>query len=409
MYKKDRNRQYCITDFDQPMGMKLNPENRWIKKAETIPWDDIEDRYVELFPNNTGMPAKPLRMALGSLLIQKKLGFSDRELVAEIIENPYLQYFIGLPAYQNKAPFAPSLLVEFRKRLTEEILGEINEMIIDFNTEKNDSDDSNSGSNNEDISGRDETDDTKSDAKDNEGTLIIDATCAPQNISYPQDINLLNEARQNMERMIDQICYEYELEKPRMYRKNARKDYLSLAKCKKRTKKRIRNAIKQQLQYLRRDLKYVKEYLADGKELSEMQHERLHVIEKVYEQQKYMYDNHTHTVNDRIVSISQPYIRPKKNSKSDRKTERKDNRDRIEVERGFSLAKRNYGLGLIKTKLDTTTRSSIVLSIIAMNVEKLSRDFLHIFSELVFWGIRQCILPPLSDKSSKLLVETATC
>lgn len=28
MYKKERNRQYCITDFDQPMGMKLDPENR---------------------------------------------------------------------------------------------------------------------------------------------------------------------------------------------------------------------------------------------------------------------------------------------------------------------------------------------------------------------------------------------
>lgn len=139
-----------------------------------------------------------------------------------------------------------------------------------------------------------------------------------------------------------------------------------------------------------------------------MQHERLHVIEKVYEQQKYMYDNHTHTVNDRIVSISQPYIRPKKNSKSDRKTEIKDNRDRIEVERGFSLAKRNYGLGLIKTKLDTTTRSTIALSIIAMNVAKLSWDFLHIFSEWVFWGIRQCMLP-LSDKNSKLIAESVTC
>lgn len=80
MYKKDRNRQYCITDFDQPMGMKLDTENRWMKKSETIPWNDVEDRYAELFPSNTGMPAKPLRMTLGSLLIQKKLGFSDFQI-----------------------------------------------------------------------------------------------------------------------------------------------------------------------------------------------------------------------------------------------------------------------------------------------------------------------------------------
>lgn len=71
-------------------------------------------------------------MALGSLLIQKQLGFSDRELVEEIMENPYFQYFIGLPGYQTEAPFVPSLLVEFRKRLTDDVLSEINEMIITF-------------------------------------------------------------------------------------------------------------------------------------------------------------------------------------------------------------------------------------------------------------------------------------
>ena len=53
------------------------------------------------------MPAEPLWMALGSLLIQKQLGFSDRELVEEITENPYLQYFIGLPGYQTEPPFVP--------------------------------------------------------------------------------------------------------------------------------------------------------------------------------------------------------------------------------------------------------------------------------------------------------------
>ena len=34
------------------------------------------------------------------------------------------------------------------------------------------------------------------------------------------------------------------------------------------------------------------------------------MIDKVYEQQKYMYENKVHSVHDRIVSISQPYIRP---------------------------------------------------------------------------------------------------
>lgn len=111
MYKKNRR-------------LNMNPENRGVKKAATIPWEAIEDKYAELFPSKTRMPTKPLRMALGSLLIQKKLGCSDRELVEEITENPYLQYFVGPSGYHDEASFAPSLLVKFRKRLTKDVLNE---------------------------------------------------------------------------------------------------------------------------------------------------------------------------------------------------------------------------------------------------------------------------------------------
>ena len=468
MYKFERYRQLGLADFNQPVGLKMNPENRWVKKAETIPWDAIEEKYAKLFPSKTGMPAKPLRMALGSLLIQKQLGFSDRELVEEIMENPYFQYFIGLPGYQTEAPFVPSLLVEFRKRLTDDILGEINEMIIAYNTP----DDPTPG-------GGSNPDTTETDTVENNGTLILDATCAPQNISFPQDVNLLNEARENLEGIVDDICRRFDYYVPRMYRRNARKDYLNLAKCKKRTGKKIRKAIKQQLQYIRRDRKYIDELLDTECELTPKQAERLAVIDKVYEQQKYMYKNKVHSVPDRIVSISQPYIRPivrgkaaapvefgakmdlsldekgmariekisfdaynesdvliaaverslertghypeciladkiyrnrnnlaycrehgirlsgpslgrpKKDAGIDKKTEYKDNADRIAVERAFALAKQKYGLGLITSRLDETTRSSIVLSVIAMNVDRICRFLLRLFYGIVFSRYRQ--------------------
>ena len=70
--------------------------------------------------------------------------------------------------------------------------------------------------------------------------------------------------------------------------------------------------------------------------------------------------------------MEKDFYRPKKDNKVDKKQEYIDNNDRIEVERAFSLAKRRYGLGLITAKLDTTTRSSIALSIIAMNVNRLT-------------------------------------
>jgi hypothetical protein len=84
IYKFDKNHQFSLDGFNQPMGLKMNHENRWIKKAETIPWEAIEEKYAALFLSKKGIPAKPLRTALGSLLIQKQLQFSDRKLVEEI-------------------------------------------------------------------------------------------------------------------------------------------------------------------------------------------------------------------------------------------------------------------------------------------------------------------------------------
>ncbi len=69
MYKFDRNHQFTLSDFNQPMGVKMNPENRWIKKSATIPWKEIEERYAKLFSSKTEMPAKPLQTVLGSLII----------------------------------------------------------------------------------------------------------------------------------------------------------------------------------------------------------------------------------------------------------------------------------------------------------------------------------------------------
>ena len=179
MYKKNKNQQIAFTDFNQPLGMKINPENRWVKKASVIPWDDIEERYVCLFPSNTGNVAKPLRMALGSLLIQQQLYFSDEELVEEIRENPYFQFFVGLPGYVDEIPFVPSLLVEFRKRLNEEV------MIIEYNQPDDQPDDD--GDDNNSTGGNDDTEIVDGyDTSKNSGTLIIDATCAPQNVKYPR-------------------------------------------------------------------------------------------------------------------------------------------------------------------------------------------------------------------------------
>ena len=129
MYKFS-SKQIGVSDFGMPLGMKLDPNNRWVKKAALIPWEEIEIRYAALFKNRKGNVAKPLRMALGALLIQTQYRFPDEEIPLQIQETPYLQYFCGRLGYKDELPFDSSLMVYFRKRLTPEILGEINELII---------------------------------------------------------------------------------------------------------------------------------------------------------------------------------------------------------------------------------------------------------------------------------------
>lgn len=140
MYKSGDKLQSSFLDFDQPMGLHMNPNNRWIKMADTIPWDEYEKKYRRLFKSKTGNVAKPFRMALGALIIQQKFQYSDRELVEQITENPYLQYFIGLPGYQEEAPFDASTLVLFRKRINAKMLMDANEAILAAEEEKKKSD-----------------------------------------------------------------------------------------------------------------------------------------------------------------------------------------------------------------------------------------------------------------------------
>ncbi|GFZ87456.1 hypothetical protein GCM10010978_29090 [Compostibacillus humi] len=64
-----------------------------------------------------GNKAFSVRIALGSLIIKERMNWSDEETVAQITENPYLQYFIGLPEFQEKAQFDASLMDPFPKTL----------------------------------------------------------------------------------------------------------------------------------------------------------------------------------------------------------------------------------------------------------------------------------------------------
>ena len=130
------------------------------------------------------------------------------------------------------------------------------------------------------------------------------------NIRYPQDVSLLNEAREKLETIICRFCKSYDLPLPRRYKKCARKDYLAFAKSKKHSAKKIRKALRKQLGYVARDIRYLEEFMSNGYAATEKEAGLYLTITALYEQQKYMYDNKIHSVDHRIVSITQPWLRP---------------------------------------------------------------------------------------------------
>ena len=117
MIRTQSHRQLSLTEFDWPFQTALDEDNRWVKMSECIPWDELAEVYYQGLSSTQGRPTKEARLVIGAVIIKHKLCLSDRETVAQIQENPYLQFFVGLPGYQMEAPFAPSLFVEIRKRM----------------------------------------------------------------------------------------------------------------------------------------------------------------------------------------------------------------------------------------------------------------------------------------------------
>jgi len=160
-----------------------------------------------------------------------------------------------------------------------------------------------------------------------QGQLILDATVVEQAIRFPTDLSLLNEAREFSEQIIDTLCANLKVDKkPRTCRQKARSAYLAVAKQKRPSRKTLHRGLKQQLQYLRRNLGHIEQLLAlipDGTTLPLPRWllYRYWVIQHVYAQQWEMYYNKTHRCDHRIVSIGQPYVRIMVRGKQDKPVE----------------------------------------------------------------------------------------
>lgn len=372
-----------------PFEFIPDPNNRWVRLADLVPWEELEllSGYRNHF-GTTGNPALPFRVAFGALLVQARLRLTDEETVEQIRENPYIQHFLGFEGYRSeKRPFDPSMLVHFRKRLDAETLKILDLRIFERRREAEeaaeaakreedrapsriktdsaspvvDSDEDTPPSGNPDTAGGSsaplpkgalrktpspgkrepsasrapESPEVSGSEPASEvatpepcGTLILDATCAPADITYPTDLKLLAAARVATERLLDtvwSILKKPGENKPRTYRHIAARCATIACKQRNLRGKKLRSALKKQLSFLTRNLNSIDTLLYTtslGENLlNSRERKMLETARAVHRQQKHMLDTRTHRADRRIVNFAQPHLRPIVRGKAGAKVE----------------------------------------------------------------------------------------
>lgn len=298
--------QMNLFDFRTGFESHLNPENRWVKLAGLVDWDKVATLYAKSFPSNRGAGTIDARIVVGALIIKHLEGKDDRGTIEAIQENPYMQFFLGLDGFTHKPVFDPSLFVHIRKRFGAEAFDELNKLIIrEAHKEVEEQENQ-----------QDRDDKSEGGTPSNKGKLQMDATACQADIKFPTDLGLLNDAREKSEELIDLLHKELKFKvKPRTYRRLARKDFLNLSKSKRNSYKKIRKGVRDQLGYVKRNIKTIHSILDEHPEKLELfrkngQYKYWFVIQNLYRQQQEMYDRKTKSIDNRIVSIHQPHIRP---------------------------------------------------------------------------------------------------
>ena len=339
MIKKTNIKQLSFEEFDHGLsGMGLAADNRWVVLSKLVDWKAIEKVYNQKFNTRMGPPVINSRIAVGAMIIKHIEGLSDRRTLEAIQENFYMQYFLGLKSYMAKPVFDSSLFVTLRKRITDVDFLQWMEAILLKQRElerQNDQSDDGSKESSSDSDGSDKIQsrgdkpsDNAAKQPENKGSIKIDATVTPADIRYPTDVNLLNDAREKSEELIDKLYLQGTLtKKPRTYRQKARRDFLAYIKKRKHSKPETRKAIKKQLNYLRRNITTINLLLDDLDKnviewgLDKLDMKYLYVIQHLFRQQFKMFVEGTNSVEHRIVSIHQPHVRPIVRGKAGSQTE----------------------------------------------------------------------------------------
>lgn len=280
--------------------------NRYLKFLETelgkvyqsIPFTEL----AGLLPQKTSNVGAPLTLSyegfFGLMFLKAYLGLSDEKLIARINTDWALQYFCGIQLSENQEIKDSGMPSRIRMFLAEHLdIEQFQRVLIN---------------------------DWKPDME-GLGVMLNDATAFESYIKFPTDVKLLWDCVHWVYTVMHKLCKELETKRPRSKFNEQIIKQLGYQKCRKKTHKMTQRRKKSLLYLLYKGLGQLKEVQALARErglcLGDRQAIRLIYIKEVYRQQKYMYDNNTNRVANRIVSLFKHYIRPIKRGKENKPVE----------------------------------------------------------------------------------------
>lgn len=278
-----------------PYAGQIDEENRWIKMAGLLPWDELDGIYLRYFDDRKHGVIKKCRLIMGLMVGQMIMEMSDREIVSFFHENPYFQYFCGQDTFVaklNSRVIHPSLLSKRRRRLGIEYMKAFESEVLKVLMQRGV------------VKGK---------------KLMLDATIFEANITYPNDVKLLNTVREWCCHTILKVKNSLDpKQKIRTMKRTARKVYLQYQKTRRKTASYIRKMRNRMLRFTKRNMGQLELLIATAKSvpesfavsmLSKME-ARLAVAKLIYEQQLMMAKTRGKRVANRIVSFHQPLVRP---------------------------------------------------------------------------------------------------
>lgn len=256
-------------------------------------------------PKNNMGGAKPWFNNEGKIALQFLKSYekcSDERLLERINTDWSLQFFCGISLGPNEEIKDKDLIWQIRAFIGEYLdIPEYQKVIIDK---------------------------WKPDMEDTQ-TGLTDATCYESYIKYPTDVKLLWDCIEWLHKQMKYWCKKLGIKRPRnKYSKHASAQK-SYAKRKRKTYKLRRRRVRLLLDLCNKILFQLEGILVYGQSqqgapaclLERRDWDRYMTIGKIYEQQRYIYENPKEPFGDRIVSLYKPYLHPIVRGKENKRVE----------------------------------------------------------------------------------------